>query len=103
MDPKEQHLLATWNIRRGLIVRELELKNMLEEEKIDVIFITETDTRDLENENSYQVEGYKTFLPKRNMPNSKIRIISLVKIKLLPRIKLRSDKCQVTSHPYALS
>ena len=43
-DLKKQLLIATWNIRRGLVVRELELKNLLKEEKIDVIFLTETDT-----------------------------------------------------------
>ena len=40
----ESLVLSTWNIRRGLFVRELELKKMLQDENSDVMFLTETDT-----------------------------------------------------------
>ena len=40
----ESLALSTWNIRRGLSVRELELKKMLQDKNSDVMFLTETDT-----------------------------------------------------------
>ena len=43
----------TWNIRRGLITREHELKNILNDEDIDVAFITETDTKSLLKEENF--------------------------------------------------
>ena len=38
---------ATWNIKRGLVLREFEIKEILEKEKIDILFLTETDTRSI--------------------------------------------------------
>ena len=88
---QETLIISTWNIRRGLIVREIELKNMLNDEKIDIMFVTETDTKTLENEKSYQVEGYNTIFPQRKNADSKVRIICLAKINLYARIKIRRD------------
>jgi hypothetical protein len=68
---QETLIISTWNIRRGLIVREIELKNMLNDEKIDIMFVTETDTKTLENEKSYQVEGYNTVFPQKKMRTQK--------------------------------
>ena len=36
-----------WNIRRGLILREAELKAILETENIDIMFLGESDVREL--------------------------------------------------------
>ena len=63
----------------------------MEDEKIDIIFLTETDTKALEKEESYCVKGYHTIFPKRKVFNSKIRIIALIRETLMPRIKLRND------------
>ena len=44
--PKEKRKLniATWNVRRGLISHENEIRDLLLTEEIDLIFLTETDT-----------------------------------------------------------
>ena len=55
---------------------------MLKDENIDVLFLTDTDTIALENENSYAVEGYNTILPLRKSADSKVRIIGLIKKQL---------------------
>ena len=36
--------IATWNVKRGLIKRELEIKDLLKRENLHVLFLTETDT-----------------------------------------------------------
>ena len=64
---------------------------MLQNESIDVIFLTETDTRSLEKEESYGIKGYCTVFPERKTKTSKIRIIGLIKDSLMPRIKIRRD------------
>ena len=44
--PDNQDLkICCWNIRKGLVKRETELKMLLAEENIDVLFLTETDTK----------------------------------------------------------
>ena len=35
--------ICSWNIRRGLTTRELELKNILKSEKLNIMFLVETD------------------------------------------------------------
>ena len=41
---KDQHIkIATWTIKRGLIKRGLEINELLDQEKIDLLFLTETD------------------------------------------------------------
>ena len=54
--PKEL-TCCTWNIRRGLITREAELKNILQTNQIDIMFLTETDSI-IKNENDYCIDGY---------------------------------------------
>jgi hypothetical protein len=55
------------------------------------MFVTETDTKKLENEKSYQVDGYSTIFPQRKNADSKVRIICLAKNNLYARIKIRRD------------
>ena len=45
--------------------RKLELIRLLDEEQIDIIFLTETDTKSLEKEGNYCVKGYETIFPER--------------------------------------
>jgi hypothetical protein len=45
--PWEMHQLlkiCCWNIKRGLIKRELEFKDMLNSEKMNIMFLVKTDT-----------------------------------------------------------
>ena len=45
-DSKKRHLkIGTWNVRRGLVKRENEITNLLLTEELDVLFLTETDTK----------------------------------------------------------
>ena len=55
------------------------------------MFLTETDTRNLSNEDSYVVHGYKTILPLKKTDNNLVRIVCLVKESLLTNIKVRLD------------
>ena len=63
---------GTWNVRKGLIKREIEITNLLSESDLDVLFLTETDVR-IESENDFTIAGYKTFFHVRDKPEQKIR------------------------------
>ena len=82
---------STWNIRRGLITRDLELRKLLKNENIDVMFLTETDTKAIPSEDKYQIQGYKTVFQERKSAQSKLRIIWLVKNLLAQKMKVRKD------------
>ena len=82
---------CTWNIRRGLIKREIELIDLLKSENVDVIFLTETDTKSLSKEEDYCIQGYKTILPITDPKSGLVRIIGLVKEEHIPHIKIRLD------------
>ena len=73
-------IVGTWNTKRGLLKRELEITSLLNTEKIDVSFLTETDVV-LEKIEEYKIKGYSTFFHKRETNNEKVRIVALVKVK----------------------
>ena len=52
---------------------------LLEDEKIDLLFVTETDTRAITSEKDYSIKGFKTILQKRSSINDNVRIICLVR------------------------
>ena len=57
---QKNHLkIGTWNIKRGLVKRELEIANLPKSEKLDVLFLTETDLQ-LNSAEDFKLEGYKT-------------------------------------------
>ena len=56
---------AEWNINRGLIKRETEITNLLKNEDLDILFLTETDNQNIKDEDSYKIQGYTTVLQKR--------------------------------------
>ena len=92
--PWEMHQLlkiCSWNIRRGLIKRELELKDMLNSEKLNIMFLVETDTKLSNGKSDYKIEGYATVLQKTNQSTDKIRIIGLVEEDTLKYTKIRED------------
>ena len=45
---------ACWNIRRGLVKRELEIKNLLQTHELKLLFLVETDTDMIKEEKEYQ-------------------------------------------------
>ena len=52
---------------------------ILKNENIDIIFLLETDTKNLAIEADFQIEGYKTIFYKRKEQIDNLRIISLIK------------------------
>ena len=67
--PCEMHQLlkiCSWNIRRGLIKRELELKDTLNSEKLNIMFLVEADTKLPNGKSDYKIEGCATVLQKTN-------------------------------------
>ena len=53
--------IGCWNVRRGLIKQELAIKELLEKENLDVLFLVETDTKSITCEKDYQISGYNIF------------------------------------------
>ena len=82
--------ICCWNIRRGLAKREIEIVNLLESQKIDVLFLVETDTNIITEENDFKIKGYSTVFPTKKEDDCKTRRICLVSEKLL-KIKIRYD------------
>ena len=60
------------------MTRELELRKLLKTEKIDIMFLTETDSRHLTKETDYTLEGYKTVFPKKELGSLPTRIICIL-------------------------
>ena len=75
----------------GLVKRELEIVKLLHEENIDILFLTETDTIELEKEEDFKIKGYSTIFPKRNSIKDKIRIICIIKESICVCTKIRTD------------
>ena len=80
-----------WNIKRGLICRENEIINILKEENVDIMFLTETDSKTIKKDTDFQIAGYDTVLPLIEKDNDNIRIIALVSQKIRNKVKTRSD------------
>ena len=88
---KKQKLnLATWNIKRGLIKREIEIKEFLISNDLDVLFLTETDIN-IEAESDYKLQGYKTLFKKRKQNSDKVRLIALIKEEKQSQIKIKEE------------
>ena len=55
--------IGSWNIKRGLVTKGTELKELLKKENFDVLFLNETDTKNVHSKEDYQITGYDTILP----------------------------------------
>ena len=55
--------LCCWNIRRGLVKREHEITELLRKEKLDVLFLVETDSYAIMEEKDYIITDLKTIFP----------------------------------------
>ena len=81
-----------WNIRRGLVKRELEIRELLNKQDLPVLFLVETDTMQILEQKDYSVEGFKTIFHKKEKSSNKTRIICLVKIEVQDsKIHIRED------------
>ena len=72
-----------WNVRRGLVLREIEIKEILCKEDIDIFFLTETDTKTIICESDYKIQGFQTIFHERKNPNDVLRVICLIKEELV--------------------
>ena len=82
--------IGCWNIRRGLIKRETEIKNLITEQDLDVLILVETDTNMVTTEKDYMIPGFKTWLPIKKETSDKTRLLMLTKLDK-PKIKIRED------------
>ena len=57
--------IGSWNIRRGLLIRENEIKNILQEEYMDILLLVETDSKDIMKSEDYTIKGYTTIIQKK--------------------------------------
>ena len=90
---KKQNLsIATWNVRRGLVKRENEIVQLLMEEQLDVLFLTETDTKRI-NVCNYKIRGYSTLMQSGvdDLDTDIIRIVALKKDDCGVKIEIRND------------
>ena len=49
--------ISSWNIKRGLVTKEIELRDILNREDIDILFLNETDSKHLAKKADYQING----------------------------------------------
>ena len=87
---KKVKIVGTWNIRRGLTKRENEILEILTSQNIDVLFLTETDTR-RSNAEKFVIKGFNTVIQKVSEENDMVRIIALIRENAGLRIKTRGD------------
>ena len=78
-------------MKAGLVKRELEIRNLLKTEKIDILFLNETDSVNIHKESDYNIEGFSTILQKRDNENSKVRLICLINKKIMNSSEIRLD------------
>ena len=57
----EDQNLGCWNIRRGLVKRELEILELCSNKNLSVLFLTETDSFQINEAKDYQLPGYSTL------------------------------------------
>ena len=68
-----------------------ELANLLENEKIDIIFLTETDSKEIKKCEDYKIQGFDTVLPLYDVTNPLIRIIGLIKSNITDQISIKTN------------
>jgi hypothetical protein len=69
--------------------RELELKDMFNSEKLNIMFLVIIYTKLPNGKSDYKIEGYATVLHKTNQVTDKIRIIGLVEEDTFKYTKIR--------------
>ena len=87
--------ICSWNIRRGLVIREQELKSIINSNSVDIIFLVETDTVSINNENDYRIPGFKTVIQNKKSDSLPTRIICLINEGLASLVLIRMDLSSV--------
>ena len=81
---------GTYN-KLELIIREQELKSIINSNAINMIFLVETDTVNISNENDYRIPGFKTIIQNKKGESLPTRIICLVNENLAGLVLIRMD------------
>ena len=84
-------IFCSWNIRRGLVIREQELKSIINSNGVDIIFLVETDTNSINNENDYKISGFKTVIQNKKDESLPTRILCLINEGLANSALIRMD------------
>ena len=69
--------LGCWNIRRGLVKREIELTELIGSFKLDIIFLVETDSNLIQTEIDFKIKGFTTEFHLKENCEQKTRMICL--------------------------
>ncbi len=83
--------ICSWNIRRGLILREQELKSIIRSNNLNIVFLVETDTNAVSTESDYKIDGFKTIIQNKKDESSPTRIVGLIEETLSDQIIIRND------------
>ena len=75
---KTELRLGTWNIRRGLVRRENEIERLLLDEGLDLLFLTETDSKKM-NIDNYKIKGFYIVTPEVTDEQDMVRIVAIVR------------------------
>ena len=90
---KKELLIGTWNVRRGLIKREIEISKLLQSDDLDILFLTETDVKK-QNVIDYKIKGYSTHIQSVTHDEDLVRVIALTKDNIGIRFELKPDLMQ---------
>ena len=69
-----------------MVIREIQIKEILVNENLGIFFLTETDTKSINCETDYVIQGYQTIFHERENPNDVLRLVCLVKEELMTNI-----------------
>ena len=92
---KKEKTIGTWNIRRGLIKRENEILEIITSQNIDILFLTETDTK-RSNAEKFVIKGFNTVVQKVSKEDDVVRIVALVRENAGLEFKVRDDLMSVS-------
>ena len=83
--------MGSWNIRRGLIIREQELEDIVKLNALNIIFLTETDTNAVNTDKDFKIPGFKTIVQLKKNESLPTRIIRLIDESMASRVIIRND------------
>ena len=83
--------ICSWNIRKGLILREEELKSIIQHNKLNIVFLVETDTNAINTETDFRIKNFKTVIQNKKEDTQQTRIICLVEESISNQITIRND------------
>ena len=72
-------------------MREAELTSIIQQNKLNLVFLVETDTNAVNNEADYKIKGFKTVIQNKNEESRPTRIIGLIDENLSSRTIIRND------------